>query len=275
MVYNSSAFAAIYSHIVLHSVPKTSLMNSLYLSISAWREILARTFDGFTDQDNVSPDWLVNPATRRKLKLDKYYPEAGVAVRFIGLTAKGQGRQSDWEVMETEQRDQTRAELCRQNGVQLATVDPNEDLVKQMDALLSMLARASRLLAQSSRPDADKMRWMPALAAARDRAEKLRSAIARNPEQMMANLADAWRERESGVALELNTPPASAPQRSNGAAVALVLSPGQRVRHLKFGDGVVTRIDGSGESAKVAILFDADREREFQAGLLYDKLEPA
>jgi hypothetical protein len=251
-------------------------MNSLYLAISAWREILARTFAGFTEQDNVSPDWLVNPATRRKLKLDKYYPEAGIAVRFIGLTAKGQGRQSDWEVMETEQRDQTRAELCRQNGVQLATVDPNEDLVKQLDGLLSILARASRTLAQSSRPDAAKMQWMPALAAARDRAEKLRSAIVRNPEQMIANLADGWREREAGVALELSTPAAKTPRpAANGGAANLVLSPGQRVRHLRFGDGVVTRIDGSGESATVAILFDAAEERTFMASLLYDKLEPA
>ena len=173
-------------------------MNSIYLSISAWREILARTFAGYIEQDNVSPEWLVNPATNRKLKLDKFYPDAGIAVRFIGLTAKGQGRQSDWEALETEQRDQTRAELCRQNGVQLATIDPNEDIVKQMDSLLSIMARASRILAQSSRPDSYKVQWMPALASARDRAEKLRSALVKNPEQMIANLADGWREREAG-----------------------------------------------------------------------------
>lgn len=249
-------------------------MNSLYVAISAWREILARTFAGFSEQDNVSPEWLVNPATRRKLKLDKYYPEAGIAVRFIGLTAKGQGRQSDWEVMETEQRDQTRAELCRQNGVQLVTADPNEDLVKQVDGLLSILARSSRTLAQSDRPDPYKVKWMAALAAARDRAEHLRSAIVRNPEQMMMNLADGWRERESGVAVELNTPAASLKQPAPGA-VAMVLSAGQRVRHLKFGDGVVSRIDGSGDSATVTILFDAAEERTFMAGLLYDKLELA
>jgi hypothetical protein len=250
-------------------------MNTMYLSISAWREILARTFAGYREQDNVSPEWLVNPATNRKLKLDKFYPDAGIAVRFVGLTAKGQGRQSDWEVLETEQRDQTRAELCRQNGVQLATIDPNEEIVKQMDGLLSIMARGSRLLAQSSRPDSYKMEWMPALAAARDRAEKLRAALARNPEQMMANLADSWREREAGVALELNDPvPVNAKQPRRGAA-QIILSPGQRVRHLKFGDGVVTRIDGSGDGATVAILFDAAEERTFMAGLLYDKLESA
>jgi hypothetical protein len=45
------------------------------------------------------------------------------------------------------------------------------------------------------------------------------------------------------------------------------------VRHLRFGPGVVTRIDGSGPSAQVAILFDAAEERTFQADLLGDKLE--
>jgi hypothetical protein len=252
-------------------------MNSIYLSISAWRELLARTFAGYKEQDNVSPDWLVNPATNRKLKLDKLYPEAGIAIRFVGLTAKGQGRQSDWEVLETEQRDQTRAELCSRNGVQLATIDPNEDIVKQMDALLSIMARASRTLAQGSQPDSYKVQWMPAMAAARDRAEKLRSALAKDPEQMIANLSDAWREREAGGALDLSrsaTPNGPRPA-NNGSLANMVLSTGQRVRHLKFGDGVVTRIDGSGESATVAILFDAAEERTFMAGLLYDKLETA
>ena len=36
-------------------------MNSMYLAISAWRELLARVFTGFSEQDNVSPEWLVNP----------------------------------------------------------------------------------------------------------------------------------------------------------------------------------------------------------------------
>jgi hypothetical protein len=65
----------------------------------------------------------------------------------------------------------------------------------------------------------------------------------------------------------------SSRQVRSPAVANFVLSPGQRVRHLKFGDGVVTRIDGNGEHATVAILFDAAEERTFMAGLLYDKLE--
>ena len=249
-------------------------MSSVYFAISAWREILARTFTGFEEQNNVSPAWLVNPATNRRLKLDILYPQVGIAIRFVGLTAKGQGRQSDLDVMETEQRDLTRVELCRQNGVQLATVDPAEDMVKQMDGLLSVLARASRALAQGSQPAHYKTAWMPALAAARDRAEKLRSLVAKSPDQMLTNLADGWRDREAGTALELRAPGSSSvttPNQSFGAP--LLLAPSLRVRHVKLGDGVVTRIEGAGDDAQVYILFDGNGdERRFQANLIYDKL---
>lgn len=239
-----------------------------YIVLSAWRELLARIFDGFTAQDNISPDWLVNPSTNRKLKLDKVYPDAAIAVRFVGLTAKGQGRQSDLEVLENEERERARAELCRAHGVHLVSVDPTEDTVKQMDGLLSVLARASRALANSDRPAPEKAALMPALAAARSRAEQLRSRLVQNPEQMLENLAASWRDREASLAVEL-----SVPTPANGQAVAIVLATGQRVRHMRFGEGVVTRIDGSGAEAMIAILFDAAQERTFRADLLADKVE--
>ena len=66
-------------------------MSGIYLNMNAWQEIQARVFEGFTVQSNVSPNWLINPATRRKLKLDQYYPEAAIALRNVGLTAKGRG----------------------------------------------------------------------------------------------------------------------------------------------------------------------------------------
>jgi hypothetical protein len=190
-------------------------------------------------------------------------------VRFVGLTAKGQGRQSDLEVLENEERERARAELCRTHGIYLATVTLDDELVKQVDGLLSVLARASRSLAQSERPDAEKATWLPALAAARTRAEQLRSRIVRDPEQMIENLAASWRDREAALALQLSVP---APTQANDA-VPLVLAPGQRVRHVRFGEGIVTRIDGSGADAMVAILFDAAQERTFRADLLADKVE--
>jgi len=243
-------------------------MINTYLVLSAWREALARIFDGFAAQDNVSPDWLVNPATNRKLKLDKVYPDIAIAIRFVGLTAKGQGRQSDLEVLENEERERARAELCRAHGVHLASIDPAEDSVKQMDGLLSVLARASRSMANSDRPAPEKATLMTALAAARSRAEQLRNRLAQNPEQMVENLAAGWRDREASLAVALSTSAVA-----SGQAVAVVLATGQRVRHTRFGEGVVTRIDGSGPEAMVAILFDAAQERTFRADLLADKVE--
>jgi hypothetical protein len=240
-----------------------------YLLMSAWRELLARTFDGFIEQDNISPPWLVNPSTNRRLKLDKVYPDVAIAVRFVGLTAKGQGRQSDLEVLENEERERARAELCRAHGIHLATIDLDDEIVKQVDGLLSVMARASRSLATGDRPAEDKATWLPALAAARSRLEQLRSRIARDPEQMMENLAAGWRDREASLALQLSVP-TPAP---TGEVVALVLATGQRVRHVRFGEGVVTRIDGSGVEAMVSILFDAAQERTFRADLLADKVE--
>ena len=53
--------------------------------VYGWREVLARIFAGCDAKYAVTPEWLVNPDTGRRLKLDCLYPEIGVAVRFVGL----------------------------------------------------------------------------------------------------------------------------------------------------------------------------------------------
>ena len=65
----------------------------------AWQEILAQVFEGFEYEKDIAPEWLTNPATGRRLKLDRLYPEIGVAVRFVGGQVKGQRRRSDQEVV--------------------------------------------------------------------------------------------------------------------------------------------------------------------------------
>ena len=247
---------------------KVARMSGTYLAMNGWREILARVFEGFQEQPNVSPEWLVNPATRRRLKLDIYYPEAAYAIRFVGLKAKGQRRQSDWESQEEQQRNQNRVELCRLHGVQLLLVDPLDETVKQIDTMTSLLTRSSRMLAQGERPDAEKARWMPALAQARTRAEALRSRIRMNPEQMMANLAEAWRDREATAGTD--TQPLPTPAMTKLAATDL--SVGQRVHHERYGPGVITDLTGEGTEAMVSILFDAAQERTFLIALVQDKL---
>jgi hypothetical protein len=245
----------------------------MYVQMNAWREILARIFADFHGQDNVSPEWLVNPTTRRRLKLDKYYPDAGVALRFIGLKAKGQGRQSDWEVLETEQRDQTRTELCQLHEVQLILIDPEEEATKQMDSLLRMLARASRTLAQGTRSASEKQKWMPHLSKARETATQLRQLIAKNPEQMLTNLAEGWRDREAGFATTLDPEPAPRPSAAQPGTLKTFVV-GQRVRHERFGEGVITNVAPQTGDAMLSILFDGAQERTFLASLVQGKLEP-
>lgn len=251
-------------------------MQSIPLAMNAWREILARTLDDFTVQENVSPDWLINPATRRRLKLDRYYPDAGVAIRFTGLTAKGQGRMSDWEALESEQRDQTRAELCRINGVQLAVINPIEDPVKQMDGFLRILSRASRVLAQGNRPAREKDRWMPALGEARSRAEEVRSLVAKNPDQMLANLAESWRDRESSAAAALyedDGAKRTLPAVKVSVGSAGGFSTGQHVRHSYFGDGVIIDVADAGDERQISIQFASEEQKTFLLSLVADKLE--
>ncbi|MEZ4673515.1 MAG: hypothetical protein R2932_04635 [Caldilineaceae bacterium] len=193
----------------------------------------------------------------------------GIAIRFVGLMAKGQGRQSDWDVLETEQRDQTRQELCRMHGVQLALLDPADDPIKQLDNFSQVLARASRTLAQSDRSHAEKQQWMPALSEARARATKVRSLLGKKPEQVLATLAESWRDREAGRVAALHSPAEPAkPKRRNGKAP--VYKEEQRVCHERFGEGVITHIAGD----SLTILFDGEQERTFAAELVLDKLSP-
>lgn len=249
-------------------------MSSTYLVINAWREILARVFANLSAQDNVMPEWLINPATRRRLKLDRLYPDLGVAIRFEGLQARGQGRQSDWEVMENEQRDDTREDLCRQHGVELVRIDIHEeDVPKTLDALVRALSRAGRTIQQKPLKPAESARWMETVAAARSRAGELRGLIARNPEQMLSNLSDAWRDRELGLATPSpETRAVVQPAAPTRAVKPPALAEGQRVRHERHGDGVITHLIADGGDVKVSILFDAGEERTFLQSLLGGKI---
>ncbi|MFZ1753319.1 MAG: hypothetical protein WBO46_00330 [Caldilineaceae bacterium] len=251
-------------------------MSTTYLHMNAWREILARAFDGQEMQPNVSPGWLINPATRRRLKLDYLFPGIDVAVRFTGLTAKGQGRRSDWEALEDEQRDQTRVEMCKANGVQLAVIDPQDDPVKQVDGLLTVLSRASRAVAQGHKERAQKQKAMNALAQVIKETSRIRSNLSKKPEQTLATLAESWRDREAGMAASLQQASTIEKKGASNAKVARkfkTLDTGQRVQHTSFGPGVITGLEGEGAEMKISILFDGDRERVFLASLVTDKLQ--
>jgi hypothetical protein len=234
----------------------------------AWREILARIMQGFAVETDVSPDWLVNPATKRRLKLDLFYPEAGLAVRFVGLTAKGQPKQSDWELLEESQRDQTREELCRQHGIELFLLDPDYlHPGEQFQRLRTILSRLERAPAQDGRSAKERKAVATMLAAARGRQDDIARRV-KSPDNL-ALFAELWRDRETAAVVAART---SAPWPSAKPARPLHLTEGQRVQHARFGPGMVATIS-PGDDPQVAILFDSGEQRTFLASLVVDKLQ--
>ncbi len=237
----------------------------------AWREILARTMQGFAVEIDASPAWLVNPATRRRLKLDLLYPQAGLAVRFVGLTAKGQPKQSDWEQLEDQQRDLTREELCRQHGVELFLVDPDYAYPsEQVQRLRLILGRLERGLAQNGRPASEQKALALLLAGARSRLDDVARRI-KGPESL-ALYAELGRDRETAILSAASRPPAAAARPR--AAPALSLAAGKRVLHNRFGAGMVEAATPADGDVQITILFDNGEQRTFLASLIADKVFP-
>ncbi len=245
---------------------------STYLSLMGWNEILARTFEGFETQRDASPEWLVNPGTRRRLKLDLLYGEIGLAVRFVGLQVKGAGRKSDWEEKEDASRDEVRKELCRMHGIDLLLIAPDDAYPNdQFKDLGIALASASRRLAQSGRFQG-KAALMERLSQARHRMDEIRRRV--NKPEDLALFAEAWRDRELRAVTEVQKQASAAPA-ANGKAIAAVrqLRAGQQVTHERFGAGTVIEVEPKEDDVYFVINFVTAGERKFMASLVADKLK--
>ena len=237
------------------------------LPLMGWNEILARVFEGFTVEKNASPDWLVNPATKRKLKLDYLYPDIGVAVRFTGMKAKGQRRKSDWEELEDRSRDEVRRELCRQQGIDLALINPFDPFPKeQLRQLQMILGAASRRLARAKRFKG-KAALMEQLNQARHRLDEIARQV-KKPEDLTP-YAEAWRDREANLIADLRRSPAPTPKRKIDPSRLRV---GQKVKHSHFGVGTVSAIETGEDDTYVTINFVTKGERKFALSLLAGKL---
>lgn len=236
--------------------------------VNAWREILTRTLDGFAVEHNVSPDWLVNPATKRHLKLDLLYPEIGLAIRFSGL--RGSQRRRSQGLPEKAQqrvRDSARSDLCEARGVSLADLhmaksEPHE-LFNELELAMS---RATRRLDKSETvPPTEKSILLERLKRARGELRMLSRTI--KTEQDLNIYLDLWRDRQfqEGEA-DAPTPPTTA---------LAALTPGMAVEHSHFGPGIIQTITpGSNEDdTLIKIRFADNEERTFMAGLLADKLK--
>ncbi len=230
---------------------------------NAWREILERIFEGFQGQENVTPEWLVNPETGRRLKLDRYYPEAGVAFRFVGSTGKRKTPVSEQELAEEAHRDAIRESLCRQAGVHLITIDLYEgEPRKVMEEIRTALSRSARLLAQGDRPQRVKADLTQRLARARQACDRLAPRVRSHNDLTL--FAQLWEDRQY---MRRDEPAAGVPQQvENPFAV------GMRVEHERFGAGRVVEVREDSSGGTVKVQFDDGTERTFLLHLVVDKM---
>jgi hypothetical protein len=230
-------------------------------AVNGWREVLARVFAGFDAEYGLTPDWLVNPDTHRKLKLDCFFRDIAVAVRFIGLEGTERRRpKSEDEIASEAQREQARAAVCREYGVVLVSIDPDAEPRAGLRSLEMGLARASAQLAQSSISHARKQALMPRLSEARRRAGELTLRL-KDPRTL--NLyAEMWRDRQAELAAQ--SPVKAPPARRRTYQI------GMSVEHERFGPGQITEVLPEEGDIKVTVDFVEAGVRSFYASLLDD-----
>ncbi len=240
------------------------------LAMRAWEEILLDILGPFVLEKDARPDWLVNPATRRRLKLDRYYPELRLAIRFTGLSVKGH-RKSVWEEKEDQSREEIRKALCDANGVTLVTIEPlSEHPADEVSRLCRSLSRTSRRIAASKWfSHREKAVVLEKLAHARERCRALSHRL-RSPEALIP-LAERHRDRElSEMSKSRDVPPK---HKTDGTGVPVsALKPGAKVFHDKFGPGVVVSAETDRDAdSKISIRF-GDEERTFLVNLVRNHL---
>jgi hypothetical protein len=228
-------------------------------AVNGWREVLARVFTGIDAEYGLTPEWLVNPDTKRKLKLDYFFPDIALAVRFIGLEGTERRRpKADDEVASEARREQARAAVCKEHGVVLVSIDPDAEPRAGLRSLEMGLARASAQLAQSSATHAKKQALMPRLSEARRRAGEF---TLRLKDPRILNLyAEMWRDRQADLAAQA---PAKAPP-----ARARAFRVGMAVEHERFGPGRITEVRPEDGEIKVTVDFVEAGVRSFYASLL-------
>lgn len=233
----------------------------------AWREILAEVLDGFSHQENVSPPWLVNPETGRRLQLDLFYPDLQLAVHFVGAQPAARRRRvSDQEKMAEAAREAARRSLCRQHGVVLVTIDlTSTEPRRELDRLHRALSTLTRRVAHASLPPTEKVALVDRLAAARQRLMSLRERI-RYPEDLDV-FAEKWRDRETVALRRARADAGREPKQTRTYRV------GMRVIHPRFGEGKVTAVRAENGDVKIEVDFVTAGKRMFLGSLVGDKLE--
>lgn len=91
------------------------------------REFLTLLIDSAQFQDDAAPGFLVNPVTRERLQLDRFYPELKVAFEYQGAQHFGETEQvSEEESRQQQARDLMKIGMCVRQGITLVEVLPKE-----------------------------------------------------------------------------------------------------------------------------------------------------
>lgn len=211
---------------------------------SAWLEIIEQMLGGFHAVDNATPDWLVDAETGRRLKVDKLYPELGIAIRFKGSIAVPKSAALDeMDLMEEAARDETRARLCRQASIALVVIDADSDAPGEALAEIRVsLNAASRRIAQRRVAREVKLSLLPRIASVRAVCARILDVVS-TPEALLP-FAKAWEDRQFG------------PEEAEGT---VDYQPGMSVRHAEYGKGLVLRVvPGEGKDAAEIVVQFAD-----------------
>lgn len=236
------------------------------INLNAWREIIARVFEDFEVTPNITPAWLINPATKRKLKLDLLYPEINLAIRFEGLKATGQpGRISLEEEDQARIRGEARAEVCKEHGISLATLNlSTASLSTIFEELEATMSRATRMLAQNEAltPD-EKATRLDKLRRGRGLVAQFRRDI--TTDRNLDLYSSLWHDRQFQ---EEENPETE--QTSSNSSPTLVK--GMEVEHSHFGPGKVVAVIPGKDGTLITIDFFDAGERTFMAELLSDKI---
>ncbi len=229
-----------------------------WLIMNGWREFLARIFAEVETKLNVSPEWLINPATNRRLKLDLLYPELGVAVRFEGTEVK-QRRQrlSLEEEAQQRVRDQARVDVCRAHGIDLILVDlaGNNPKAVFQDIDLALSRAAQRIKS----PD-----LLSKIQQARTTAATLSRQISSYSDFKL--YAELWEDRQYQVTTSAPT--------STPAQPIVSFTPGMEVEHTTFGPGVILTTMPSGNDMLLTVDFITAGQKTLATSLVGDKLYP-
>lgn len=113
------------------AVARRRLKRAMYSGEALMQEYLSLLIDSDEYTDNARPGFLVNPQTKERLELDRFYTAANVAFEFHGAQhdrATGKFTQQDYENQHF--RDLIKAGLCLYRGIHLVIVRA-EDLTVQ------------------------------------------------------------------------------------------------------------------------------------------------